>query len=232
MKVPWVSRERIAEKALALIEDFQAVVGYAVKPPIPVEDIIERALELRLSYDDLEEKLGVKDVLGATYVKSRLICVNERLFEPRSEGRLVFTCAHEAGHWILHRQYADIQGRTSPKKEAIVCRLKDAREPIEWQADYFAACLLMPEKEVRETFEKVCGPEPLVLDNVRSAVGRGPLYVEPCVEHWPFIAAAMCEAGGFSNVSKQAMVIRLQELRLLVNLTPVNMNWQALCSSG
>jgi hypothetical protein len=56
--------------------------------------------------------------------------------------------------------------------------------------------------------------------------------VELCVEQWPFIAAAMCEAGGFSNVSKQAMIIRLQELGLLINLTTEKMNWQALCSNA
>ena len=38
----------------------------------------------------------------------------------------------------------------------------------------------------------------------------------------------MCEAGGFSNVSKQAMIIRLQELGLLINLTEVKMDWNAL----
>ncbi len=231
MKVPRVSKEKIAEKALALIADFQDVVGYVVKPPIPVEDIIERYLGLSLFYDDLEEKLGLKDVLGATYVKSRLICINEKLFEHGSEGRLVFTAAHEVGHWILHRRYADVQGKLGSRGEAIVCRLKDAKEPIEWQTDYFAACLLMPEEEIREAFQEVCSQEPLVLHNVRSSVGRGPNGVEPCVEHWPFIAAAMCEAGGFSNVSKQAMIIRLQELGLLINLTTSRMNWQALCSN-
>ncbi len=141
-------------------------------------------------------------------------------------------CAHEVGHWVLHRQYVDVQGRLGSKNEAIVCRLKDVKEPIEWQADCFAACLLMPEEEIREAFQKVCGQEPLVLDNVRGALGRGSRYVEPCIEHWPFIAAAMCEAGGFSNVSKQAMVIRLQELGLLINLTAVRVNWQALCSNA
>ena len=171
-------------------------------------------------------------MLGATYVKSRLICVNEKLFEHGSEGRLVFTCAHEAGHWILHRRYVEVQERLGSGSEVIVCRSKDAKEPIEWQADYFAACLLMPEEEIREAFQEVCCQEPLVLHNVRSTIWRGSHGVEPCVEHWPFIAAVMCEAGGFSNVSKQAMIIRLQELGFLINLTTERMNWQALCSNA
>ncbi len=228
MKVPWISKEKIAGKASSLVEDFRSVAGYMVKPPIPVEDIIERSLGVRLFFDDLEEKLGVKDVLGATYVESKLICINEKLFEHGSEGRLVFTCAHEAGHWVLHRQYAKARVRGDAKSEVIACRIRDAKKPIEWQADHFGACLLMPEKEIRETFQKVCCQEPIVFRNANRAVGRGSHQDEPFVEHWPFIAAAMCEAGGFSNVSKQAMIIRLQELGLLINLTDVKMNWNVL----
>jgi len=51
---------------------------------------------------------------------------------------------------------------------------------------------------------------------------------EPFLEQWPYIAAAMCEAGGFSNVSRQAMIIRLQDLGLVVNKTGLKMDWEAL----
>jgi len=232
MKVPWISKEEIAQKAMDLLEAFQTMAGYMVKPPVPVEDIIERSLGLRLIYEDLEKVFGSKDVLGATYVESKIICINERLFEHSSEGRLVFTCAHEAGHWVLHRRYVDVEGGDNSKDEAIVCSLRDAKAPIEWQADYFAACLLMPEKAIREAFQKVCGPEPFIIKNVRGGVQEGSRSEEPFVEQWPFIAAAMCEAGGFSNVSKQAMIIRLQDLGLLINQTSTKMDWKAICSEA
>ena len=231
MRVPWISKERIALKATDLIKNFQALAGYRVKPPIPVEDIIERALGLRLLYEDLEKVFGSNDVLGATYVESGVICINERLFEHSSEGRLVFTCAHEVGHWVLHRRYVDMEETNNSKGEAIVCKPKDAKEPIEWQADYFAACLLMPEKEIREAFDKVCSSEPIIIRNAMSRVNMGARCDEPFVEQWPFIAAAMCEAGGFSNVSKQAMIIRLQDLGLMINKTSTKMDWAALCAN-
>jgi hypothetical protein len=47
---------------------------------------------------------------------------------------------------------------------------------------------------------------------------------QPYVEQWPFISAAMCELGGFSNVSKHAMIIRLQDLGLIVNKTNTRMD--------
>ena len=230
--VPWMSKETISESALRVISAYEEMVGDSVKPPIPVEDMIERCLGVNLSFEDLEEKLGMEDVLGATYVKSWLICINSRLLEDRSEGRLVFTCAHEAGHWVLHRPFIDSAMRSGQGGDTIICRSKNSKQPIEWQADYFAACLLMPEKKVEKAFSEVCGPAPLVLENVRSSFGGTPLCVDPCVQNWHFIASLVCEAGGFTNVSKQAMSIRLQELGLLVNLTGVPIGWyqtNAMC---
>ena len=226
MNVPWLSKETISRKATELIAGFQALAKYEVKPPIPVEDIIERYLGLRLIYDDLTRVFG-REVLGAVYVEAKTICINERLFESSSEGRLVFTIAHEVGHWVLHRQYATEQSTAGAKKPSIVCKPGNAKEPIEWQADYFASCLLMPEKEIREAFEKVCAPEPLIVKSSMSDPGGGS-GEEPYLEQWPFIAAAMCEAGGFPNVSKHAMIIRLQDLGLLVNKTKKKMDWNSI----
>ncbi len=53
MNVPFLSKETISRKATELIDGFQVLAKYEVKPPIPVEDIIERYLGLRLIYDDL-----------------------------------------------------------------------------------------------------------------------------------------------------------------------------------
>ena len=227
MKVAWISKEEIALKAVELVNNFQLLAKYEVKPPIPVEDIIERYLGLKLIYHDLDKIFGTRDVLGATYVKLKTICINERLFEYGSEGRLVFTIAHEIGHWILHRQYLNPQENDGPK-QVIVSKNGNCKNTIEWQADYFASCLLMPEKDIREAFETVCTPKPLVVAHSISD-GDGESGDEPFVEQWPFIAAAMCEVGGFSNVSKHAMIIRLQDLGLLVNKTKKMMDWKIVC---
>jgi len=225
MKVPWISKVDVAQKASDVIENFQALANYEVQPPIPVEDIIERYLGLRLLYDDLYRVFG-RDVLGAVYVESRAICINERLFENASEGRLVFTIAHEVGHWVLHRQHIEAQEKDG-SRQIIVSKKGNSKDTIEWQADYFSSCLLMPEKEIREAFQEVCDSKPIIVKNSINETDGGP--GEPFVEQWPFIAAAMCEAGGFSNVSKHAMIIRLQDLGLLVNKTKKRMDWEALC---
>ena len=227
MKIPWLSKARISKTASRLMADYEARMGFSVTPPIPVEDIIERHLGLTLSFDDLEEKLGMPDVLGATYVRSRRIVVNERLLEARYEGRLVFTFAHEVGHWVLHRACAEEAARRGRASETIVCRAGCAKEPIEWQADYFAACLLMPEAAVIRAFDATYGTDALVLHNAQRTLGRPGLgCIEPCAENWPSLASMVCEIGGFTNVSKQAMIIRLQDLGLLVNASGAPLGWR------
>ena len=133
MKVPWISKENIALRATELIENFQSLAKYEAKPPIPVEDIIEKYLGLRLFYDDLHNVFG-RDVLGAVYVESKTICINERLFETSSEGRLVFTIAHEMEHWILHRKYIEAQEKDG-SRQIIVSKKGNSKDTIEWQAD-------------------------------------------------------------------------------------------------
>jgi len=225
MRVPWLEKETIARQAERLISDYEAMIGGKMTPPIPVEDVIEQFLGLDLTYEDLDEKLGMEDVLGATYVKSQRIAINRRLLEDKNEGRLVFTCAHEVGHWVLHRHLVEEAARTGRFKEAIVCRAKNARKPVEWQADYFASCLLMPAREMKEAFFMVCPSGKLVLDNVRSSLGGTAVCVDPCVENWHFIAEMVREGGRFTNVSKEAVAFRMEELGLLINRTDSRIGW-------
>lgn len=226
MNVRWLPKDFIARGSLDLLGGYEQLVGHPVHPPIPVENIIERYLGVSLSFEDLETRLGMDDVLGATFVKSKRICINEKLFEDKNEGRLMFTCAHEAGHWVLHRYMIQQAQRSSAGAETIVCRIRNSRLPIEWQADFFASCLIMPEEEVRNAFSQVWNEKEMVLDNVGSRLGGTVFCIDPCVKNWPFIADAVCEAGGFSNVSKEAMIIRLRELGLVRNKTGASMGWR------
>ena len=242
MNVPWMPKKRIAKAADDVITAYGTAIGLPVSPPIPIENIIERGLNLHLRYANLRKKLKLDDVLGATYVDHKVICVDESLLQDRFEGRLCFTFAHEAGHWILHRDYIDEACRTGsddafngygtisldglqPSADSFIfCRIKDAKQPLEWQADYFASCLLMPEEEVKNTFAKCFGSKPLILYNVKSSF-CGPICFDPCVENWPRIAAKVKKVGGFFNVSKQAMIIRLQDLGLVKNETRTRLSW-------
>lgn len=226
MRVPWLSKESIERIAADVIFGYELALGSRIEPPIPVEDIIERYLGLRISFIDFESKLGLENVLGATYVEKRLVCANESLLENRLEGCLNFTFAHEAGHWVLHRNLVKTHDQAPQRESVILCRTRDAKRPIEWQADYFASCLLMPSRRVQTAFVTVCGDRPLVFHNCEAAF-RGPFSIDPCVNNWHHIAAVIRRAGNFLNVSKQAMIIRLQNLGLVVNHTDAEMNWKS-----
>lgn len=225
MIIPWLPKNRIAADAQNLLKVYECIVQNKVRPPIPVDNIIENGLNLNLEFADLRAALKIDDVLGATYIKRRRICVDRSLLDCPTEGRLCFTMAHETGHWILHRKLIDHASRTDRQKGFIFCRIEDARKAIEWQADYFASCLLMPESAVRRAFGNIYGSEPLIIYNLKSSF-CGPLGIDPCVENWPLIAASVIKAGGFSNVSKQAMIIRLQDLNLVKNETRARLSWE------
>ena len=224
--VPWLSKDAIAKMASDVISGYESVSGEKIVPPVPVENIIEQYLNIKLGNIDFENQLGMKGVLGATYVKAKVILIDEKLTQRGKSGRASFTCAHEVGHWVLHRQYVQEAQRTGDDTEVIICREVDSRERIEWQADYFASCLLLPEKQLRKAFMNVCDSDVLYLENVRSTIKSSAVFVESCIENWPMIADAIIEAGRFENVSKQAMVIRLQDLGLLVNLTSEKLGWR------
>jgi hypothetical protein len=73
MKVPWLTKNSIATAATGVIADYEAKIKRRVRPPIPVENIIERSLSLKLGFSDLRKKLKLNDVLGATFVKDGMI---------------------------------------------------------------------------------------------------------------------------------------------------------------
>jgi len=218
--VRWVPEEEIAFLSSHLLATYEESVGKEISPPIPLDDIIERFLELTLEYDDLRSILNVPDVLGATWIQERRIVIDENLLDDRLRGRLFFTMAHEVGHWCIHRKMLSGLATRKTSFPDIVCRKSGARARGEWQADRFAATLLMPEAPVRMAFGLALGLNPITIYNRRSIAPRSLFMLDPAWEHVGEIAGAVIEEGRFTNVSKTAMRIRLEELGLLVNCTP------------
>ena len=157
--VPYLAEEAIERDAAALLAEFEHARGIVLEPPIPVEDIVEKHLKLRIEFDDLHARhniprpeTGQTDILGAIYGDGSIF-IDETLDpdeNPSREGRYRFTMAHEGGgHWRLHRhlivedtaQASLFDGDCAPK---FICRSSEAKERVEWQADFYASCLLMP----------------------------------------------------------------------------------------
>lgn len=161
--VPYLADEAIERDSVSLIEEYEHARGVTIEPPIPIEDILEKHLKLRIEFDDLHARHNVPrpengqtDILGAIYGDG-IIFIDESLDpeeNPVREGRYRFTLAHEGGgHWRLHQHLikedtaqASLFGDDGAPK--FICRSSHAKERVEWQADFYASCLLMPRKMV------------------------------------------------------------------------------------
>jgi len=217
--VPFLSRQRIEDEAALLLAEYGEKHSWVAAPPIPIDEIIELYLELTFELRDLQAMSGHNDVHGALWVDERIVGVDQSLdpsLYPQKLGRYRFTLGHETGHWRLHRPHylKDPNQRTlvaGTGKPAYICRSSDKR-PVEWQADYFAANLLMPRKMVHAAWQDWRGDlAPVALDDFRSAaVARANGCTdEELMEDFCRPLARQFEA------SPMAMRIRLEQLELM-----------------
>ena len=246
-KVPYLQEEQIERDAAALLSGFAQARSVIIAPPIPIEDIVEKYLKLDIEFDDMHRLLNHPrsglgldpDILGAISFDDRRIVIDESLDpeeNPSKEGRYRFTLAHEGGgHWRLHRHLfakdpAQVSLFNGPAPPSVVCRSSQAKEPVEWQADFYASCLLMPRKLVMAAWDEMF-PD------------RKQRVLQPAtpIDH-PFVEVPRfdCQIGnlGFSEaiddaldriarplaeqflVSPIAMRIRLEKLGLLLREVP------------
>ena len=116
-------------------------------------------------------------------------------------------------------------------KSAVICRSSQKKAPIEWQADYFSSCLLMPRQCVLDAWSKRYGSlKPLVYADIaeqnwaqrpkRSGLRPVQEIMWKTFEQQfePHVYAFETVAREFApkfRVSIQAMRIRLENLGLL-----------------
>ena len=119
---------------------------------IPAESTAEAIadyLELDIVWESIPDDSQGKIAAMIVPVK-KLIYINEDISNLKG-GFGQSTIAHEVGHWMLHinqqavGEYIDRQEQgITVKVEPFLCRSVQTSKGIEWQAQYFASCLLMP----------------------------------------------------------------------------------------
>jgi hypothetical protein len=246
LRVPYIADETIERDAEDLLAQFAHARKVEVRAPIPIEDIVEKYLKLRVEFDDLHLLLGVPrgcgmepDIFGAIWLETGEIVIDQRLDpeeRPAMEGRYRFTLGHEGGgHWRLHgpliqanRSQESLFGAT--RQPTVVCRSSQAKERVEFQADLYSSCLLMPRKLVLQAWRDQFGN-----DNPR-VLRRKDRIVAPCDIDEEEIAGAVRSfeqarddevLEHFSRpfaqqflVSPVAMRVRLEKLGLLLREVP------------
>ena len=138
-----------------------------------------------------------------------------------------FTAAHETGHIVLHAPFyieqmaaGQLEIANNDSKMNILCRQEagfegNKKEPEEWQADKFAAYLLMPTALVKKAFFKNY-KRPV---NVRRKSILQLFFPKPAFVKGYRIAEQVMRDGKFDNVSKMAMLNRLIGMRLVRGLS-------------
>ena len=245
--VPYLSEEAIERDAEALLAEYCQKIGATIVPPVTIEDIIEKHLKLGIEFDDTHRLFGIPrsslgmepDILGAIFFDEARIVIDVSLDpeeNPTKEGRYRFTLAHEGGgHWRLHRRLFDKDPAQAalfpgPATPAVICRTSQRKQPVEWQADFYASCLLMPRKLVMAAWDekfpdrkpRVIAP-PVPFDHPFVEVRRVQCMIgdldcsETDDDVLDGIARALAEQFLVSTV---AMRIRLEKLGLLLREVP------------
>lgn len=244
IKVRCLSEDEIEKEAELLLAEYTETTGAPIKLLVPVEEITTYHLALRLGFANLHETLRIPmlrdkpDILGAIWVDTEAVLIDRSLepkHNPSMAGRYRFSVAHEIGHWRLHRSYVAKDAKQASlfdgsPEPTVICRSSQAKEPIEWQADYFSSCLLMPRHRVQEEWQEFLGrtrplclsdlqPNERVMMRAQTKIYEQGRSETGAVDDALFEEVAKPLARRF-GVSAPAMRIRLEKLGLLLRQTP------------
>ena len=225
--VPYLSDADIEMEANMLLKSFEVKYGTIQTAATPLDEIIENHLGLGFEITDL----GHPAILGQLDIKQNLIRINAILdphHDRRKEGRYNYTLAHEAGHQVLHRPYAEalmdapsLFDAEEEMVDIILCRREDQKAPIEIQADKFASCLLLPREKLKQEFSAYFGVPKIELEKMIFGLRSNRDFMIQCFHpsHVPsddeIIHHGCKELAELFRVSRQAMVIRLKKIGLL-----------------
>jgi Zn-dependent peptidase ImmA (M78 family) len=203
-KTPYLSKPAIESKALDLIETHYQKEIKSIQGSIDIESIVEKTLSYEFVFDDLSTRFKAPNILGAINGDERVVYIDEALAEDtKQEGRFRFTIAHEIGHVVFHvpkpSDGVQLTLLGMDKPTSIFCREQDFQVSekfnlIEWQANYFASCLLIPRHHLLEAIK--------------------PFYGSKGIQRYAFnMAEAIPVLAKQFKVSNLAMQYRLEEFK-------------------
>ena len=200
------------------------------RDPVDPLDAIDPALAARV----LGYEFVVQQELGRFGDRSNRFEIAGMIDRPRNKIAVAmkfgpqvqrFTAAHEVAHAMLHP--AEVMHRDLPVKG--VAEARQPRKPVEREADFGGACLLIPAKQLRKIFQENFGvangfrfdddaafwlsptdPEPLLYGSAATldralALARAPSYG----------GRRIVRLDSFFKVSPTSMAIRIEQLGLI-----------------
>ena len=155
----YIPDSEIESKAYAMLAGFESQYGKVVKPPIPIDRIIESYLDIWMDWDVIQDTNEEK-ILGYLNPSTKKILMNERHRDHFEEyiGTEAYTKAHEVGHWDLHiakKNEAVQLPLLMPTEEITYLCRQQKLDKREIQAEKYAAYLLMPHHLLMEAIKDV-----------------------------------------------------------------------------
>ena len=145
----YISPLEIEGKALTILKQMENNPHYYPTFPLDASRVAE-FLDLDVVWDQIpSDHQGI--IAARILPLEKLIEINEDIPHLK-QGLGESTIAHEIGHWVLHIDQEQVERTLRILNKGInlqipplLCRSEDQLEGIEWQAQYFASCLLMPQ---------------------------------------------------------------------------------------
>ncbi len=163
--------------------------------------------EFQIDFWTIEKSLP----LGSCDFRKNSIGLNSSL---NNSNRMLFILAHEFGHFTLHQNlclsqklydsFEDSEYNFMTGKNDI----KNPRQWIEWQANYFAVSLILPKAQVLAHLWKC-------QDNL--GIKRGELFIDDQFQNINDFNKIIIRLSYLFNVSKTSILYRLNEMNLIIN---------------
>lgn len=151
---PRLSYEQIKNVAQRFLEKYHPKLTI----PIPVEEIVELQLKVKIStIPNLKSECDIDGFINSDFTE---ITLDDNVFNLYEE-RARFTIAHEIGHKLLHTKiYESCEIKT--KEDYLNFQNSLTHEDQKWleiQAHIFAACVLVPTEKLKEEIQAAIGQQ-------------------------------------------------------------------------
>lgn len=172
-------------------------------------DYLKIKHELDISIEDIEQPKN-REILGMCIAKEKRIIIDSSIY---GTDRFTFVLAHEVAHFFLHRHLTIEQSVYDNKSDSIYDPLTrkyvlvNDRNWMEWQANKFAACLMMPELNTVVR----------LIECQRKRQRRRPNHVQVNndPENWTEFLLTIDHLSTYFGVSHKVMEYRLADIGVL-----------------
>jgi Zn-dependent peptidase ImmA (M78 family) len=147
-----ISEERILEYRKAEISELAEAIALRFYKNSAIEpELIAKEQGITFSYNNYKNSFdGLLEHCSGLFH----IYINSNRLRGDNNPRIKFTFAHELGHYFIDEHRNALKSGKTPSHPSFNSLV--AKNPVEREADYFASCLLMPEK----LFKKQCFRRP------------------------------------------------------------------------